>query len=57
MRRIAILLATLLLMGSSLACCCSTFPRNIQINTGPTIEVGLSEIEYLCEIIRQYSNV
>ena len=40
MRRIAILLATLLLMGSSLACCCSTFPRNIQINTGPTIEVG-----------------
>ncbi|MBN1976570.1 MAG: hypothetical protein JW918_04135 [Anaerolineae bacterium] len=42
MRRIVIALATLLLMGSSLACCCcySTFPRNIQINTGPTLEVG-----------------
>ncbi|MFL7792834.1 MAG: toast rack family protein [Anaerolineae bacterium] len=42
MRRIVIALAALLLMGSSLACCCcySTFPRNIQINTGPTVEVG-----------------
>jgi hypothetical protein len=42
MKRIVIVLAALLLMGSSLACCCcySTFPRNIQINTGPAVEVG-----------------
>ena len=39
MRRIVIALVALLLMGSSLACCCSTFPRTIQVNTGPTIEV------------------
>lgn len=40
MKRITITLAALLLMGSSLACCCSTFPSGIQINTGPTLEVG-----------------
>ena len=39
MRRIVIALVALLLMGSSLACCCSTFPRTIQVNTGPTLEV------------------
>jgi hypothetical protein len=39
MKRIAIALTALMLMGSSLACCC-TFPIGIPINTGPTIEVG-----------------
>jgi len=39
MKRITIALAALLLMGNTLACCC-LFPTNIQVNTGPTLEVG-----------------
>lgn len=39
MKRIAIALVALLLMGSSLACCCA-FSRNINLNTGPSVEVG-----------------
>jgi len=39
MKRITIALAALLLMGNTLACCC-LFPTNLQINTGPTLEVG-----------------
>jgi hypothetical protein len=39
MKRITIALAALLLMGNTLACCC-LFPTNIQVNTGPTLEIG-----------------
>jgi hypothetical protein len=39
MKRVTIAMAALFLMGNSLACCC-VVPANIQINAGPTVEVG-----------------
>jgi hypothetical protein len=39
MNKIVIILTALMLMISSLACCC-TFPATININGGPTVEVG-----------------
>ncbi len=40
MTKIAIVLTALVLMVSTLACCCCTFPATINIDGGPTIEVG-----------------
>ena len=39
MNKIVIILTTLVLMVSTMACCC-TFPATININGRPTVEVG-----------------
>jgi hypothetical protein len=45
MNKIVIILTALVLMSSTLACCC-TFPATININDGPTVKVGdLQEAE------------
>ncbi|MBN1810608.1 MAG: hypothetical protein JXA14_02100 [Anaerolineae bacterium] len=39
MNKIVIILTALVLMGSTLACCC-TFPATININGGPSVKIG-----------------